>query len=55
MQLPGCNAQLQEFMRCAAAQPAARWECDEGTPALKEGTCDSEQAKVAACMGAGQR
>jgi hypothetical protein len=55
MQLPGCDAQMTDFLKCAAAQPAGRWECDEGAPSLKEGACDAEQAKVAGCLGVGKR
>jgi hypothetical protein len=49
MHMPGCDDELLRFMACAAREPAAHWECSDGIAALKDGSCEREQATVAAC------
>jgi hypothetical protein len=51
MRMPSCNTQLLAFMACASHQAADKWECDDGVPSLKDGICDTEQARVASCLG----
>lgn len=46
-----CHQQVQAFLECALAQPLERFHCDEGPPSIQEGSCDSEQALIAACAG----
>lgn len=46
-----CVPAMDAFMDCARAQDRSSFECsEEGLPSLKEGTCDSEQNQVAACL-----
>lgn len=51
-QIPPCDRQMTEALRCFAKQPEGSWECDRGTgiPTLKEGPCGSEQEAVARCV-----
>lgn len=45
-----CEATLLEFMACAARLGPDKWECSDEVPAVKEGSCDPEQARVAGCL-----
>jgi hypothetical protein len=49
--VPLCEAELQQFYGCLAAQPLKHWECvDDGTGAIRQGVCEREQAGFAACL-----
>jgi len=46
-----CQPQLGAFFKCLEAQPSGHWEClEDGTAAIRESYCDSEQAGFAACL-----
>jgi hypothetical protein len=46
-----CADPLRLALRCFAAQPLSRWECGEdGMANVKDGTCDTEQARYAQCI-----
>src|SRR5260221_656917 len=45
-----CSSQVRRFFDCAEREPVKSWECNNGTPALKNGVCDREQAEFFACF-----
>jgi hypothetical protein len=46
-----CDRELGAFYACLKAQPSEHWEClDDGTAAIREGYCESEQAGFAQCL-----
>jgi hypothetical protein len=49
--LTPCSAEISELYDCLLREPLSRWECDEdGSPAIREGSCEGEQARVARCL-----
>jgi hypothetical protein len=49
--VPTCQPELAAFFRCLSAQPVQNWEClEDGTGAIREGFCDAEQGRFAACL-----
>lgn len=49
--MPVCGEELTTFLSCSMALPLSKFECsEEGTPALMEGACESEQEAVARCI-----
>lgn len=48
---PVCQSQLGAMLRCTAQEPPSSWECGpSGVPALRDGSCDKEQAAVIQCL-----
>lgn len=45
-----CRVHLLKFFSCAEKEPVNHWQCAEGTPAIKDGWCDAQQAAFAACI-----
>lgn len=46
-----CTAQLGQFFKCLSSQPVNHWEClEDGTGAIREGFCESEQSAFAECL-----
>jgi hypothetical protein len=49
--LEPCTAATAAFYRCLRGHPAEHWECSsEGIASVKDGYCDAEQARAAACL-----
>lgn len=47
---PTCPTELRRFFDCAQNEPVGNWECNKGTPALKNGFCDATQAAFVGCL-----
>jgi hypothetical protein len=47
---PTCPTELRRFFDCAQNEPVGNWECNKGTPALKNGFCDASQAAFVGCL-----
>jgi len=46
-----CDSQLAAFYECLKIQPSEHWECmEDGSAAIREGYCESEQAGFARCV-----
>lgn len=45
-----CRSELLKFFDCAEHESLDHWECDTGTPSIKDGWCDAPQAAFAACL-----
>jgi len=53
LSLPACSSEMLQTLECFANQSSKNWECDtDGLPSIKEGRCDTEQAKFTSCMQA---
>jgi hypothetical protein len=51
--LTPCGDEFRAFYGCLVGQPSQNWECSEdGVAAIREGFCESQQSRVAACMNA---
>jgi hypothetical protein len=51
--LTPCSEPISEFYRCLVREPLEHWECDEdGIGSIREGYCDSEQARAVSCAEA---
>jgi hypothetical protein len=51
--LTPCGDEFRAFYGCLVGQPSQNWECSEdGVAAIREGFCESQQTRVAACMNA---
>jgi hypothetical protein len=51
MGMPRCREEIGAFFGCLSSQGAERWEClEDGTGAIREGYCEREQARFAACL-----
>jgi hypothetical protein len=51
-----CSNELSSFFQCLGSQSSDHWEClEDGTGAIREGFCESEQAAFAACLDRNQR
>jgi hypothetical protein len=51
--LTPCGDEFRAFYGCLVGQPPQNWECSEdGVAAIREGFCESQQSRVAACMNA---
>lgn len=49
-----CQSELANFYRCLAAQPGSAWECvEDGSAAIREGFCETEQARFSSCLQEG--
>ena len=48
-----CGRELRAFLGCLSVQPVQHWECDDGTPSIKEGHCEAEQGAFEKCLGSG--
>jgi len=48
-----CMGEFTAFYGCLSKEPAEHWECaEDGIAAIREGYCEKEQERVAACMDA---
>jgi hypothetical protein len=48
---PGpCSSQVDKFFECAEKEPVTNWECNNGTPALRNGFCDDAQSRFFECF-----
>jgi hypothetical protein len=46
-----CTGEIVALYECLLREPISRWECsDDGTAAIRDGSCESEQALAAACL-----
>lgn len=46
-----CPEQLADFYQCLSTQPLKAWEClEDGSAAIREGFCEAEQGRFAACL-----
>lgn len=45
-----CRSEMLAFFDCGQKQPIDRWECDQGTPSIKDGYCNESQAAFFACI-----
>lgn len=51
--LTPCSDAISTLYSCLVREPLAHWNCaEDGVAAIREGYCDSEQAKAVACMEA---
>jgi hypothetical protein len=49
--VPRCQPEIGAFFGCLATQSADHWEClEDGTGAIRDGFCEREQARFAACL-----
>lgn len=48
--LPACQVELGAMLVCTANTPASSFVCGAHGPALREGTCEREQAAAANCL-----
>jgi hypothetical protein len=48
---PICVSEFKAFEACFLKEPREHWQCDvDGQPAVKEGVCSPERAKVMTCL-----
>ena len=47
---PVCPSPFHEVLKCLVREPKESFECDSGTPTLREGHCEAEQAAAATCL-----
>jgi hypothetical protein len=46
-----CTNEIVTLYGCLLREPISRWECSEdGTAAIRDGSCESEQSVAAACL-----
>jgi hypothetical protein len=45
-----CQDRVQAFLDCVEKEPVAHWECVNGLPAIRDGYCDAEQARILECI-----